>query len=87
MVMGVENRSTVSELLGDWLVQSTEHSPPKVLQLPITEPSSVEKIAAVPSGTGLLNASAIRTFSVDVLPSTSYAASTFSNVADKLMEF
>ena len=71
IVMGAENRSTVSEPRGDWLVQATEQTPSTVLQLPTIEPSSVEKTAAVPSGAGLLNLSASRTLISVVLPSAS----------------
>ena len=86
----VRTNSTLSLKVGKrgaWLVQITEQAPPSVTQEPWMEPYSVWNTAAVPSGTGLLNLSAMRTVISLVMPSNSRAPRTVSSVADRLIEF
>jgi hypothetical protein len=56
------------------LVQFTEQTPPTVWQLGWIPPSVVWKLAVVPSGTGLLNRSVMRTVTGTVTPSISHAS-------------
>ena len=59
---------------GAWLVQSTTHAPPVVLQDGWITPPSVEKIMVVPSGTGLLKWSAARIIIGTETPSVFHAS-------------
>lgn len=62
------------------VVKVEVQAPLVVVQEPITEPPSVVKLIAVPSGTGLLKWSDKRAVSVDVTPSM-YHPSVFIVVA------
>ena len=74
--------------LGFWLRHVTEQEPSavKVVQLPSIEPPEAVNVTAVPIGTGLLNASAMRIVAILVVPSVSQAIGRWS-VSERLVLF